>query len=202
MIFVLVALISFAGSIQPGPLNLAVIHTALGTNSGKAVLVAFGGVIPEIIYSAIALWFSVNFLSSEWIGNLLQGTSIAFFLIAGLYLFFKTQKINTSNVTTHRGNFFLFGLMSGLFNPLLFAFWLMVLTVFQSMNYWDMSELLNRIAFITGPAIGAFGFQYLMIRIIALKRTAIFKLIPLHPSRLTGIVFISLALWEAVKLVS
>jgi hypothetical protein len=55
LIFLITFFISFVGSIHPGPLNLSVIQTTLEKGLSAALLLAFGGVIPEIIYGYLAV---------------------------------------------------------------------------------------------------------------------------------------------------
>ncbi len=55
LIFLITFFVSFVGSIHPGPLNLSVIQTSLQKGFFAALLLAFGGVIPEIIYGYLAV---------------------------------------------------------------------------------------------------------------------------------------------------
>ena len=87
-------IVSFLGSLQLGPVNLSVIRTTLTSSIRQAKWVAFGGVVPEIIYSFLALQissisgFSDSLLNYKWLVG-------AFFMLIGVYYFFKSSRTQT-----------------------------------------------------------------------------------------------------------
>ena len=60
IIFFAATLTSFIGSLQLGPVNLFVIDTALNKNKANAYWVALGGVMPEFMYCALAVYSGVS----------------------------------------------------------------------------------------------------------------------------------------------
>lgn len=200
LVLIITSVISFIGSLQPGPVNMAVIHTSLTGNQKQALSVVIGGVIPEVVYSIIALWFSFLFLANSWLNSAIHVVAIIFFSVAGVYLLRNKQPYKSKEVSSPKKHHFIFGLIAGLMNPMLFAFWLMVLAVYDSSGMFDMKDIRCQASFVTGSATGAFVLLWLAAWYSNRKKEAIYKILPAHPSRITGIVFIILALWEAMKM--
>ena len=81
LLFSFVTLISFAGSIQLGAVNLAVVQTTLNRNFSAGILVAVGGSIPEFIYSFLALKGLFFVQKNQFILDILNFTIIPVFLV-------------------------------------------------------------------------------------------------------------------------
>jgi hypothetical protein len=54
LIFLCTTIISFMGSLQPGPLNMSVVQLSLHDNPKGALKMNVGGCIPEFVYSLLA----------------------------------------------------------------------------------------------------------------------------------------------------
>jgi len=89
ILFLLVALISFIGSVQIGAVSMAVIQTTLSRNLSAGVWVALGGSIPEFIYSFIALKSLFFLQQHQSIIDALNMLIIPVFLLLGLWSFFQ-----------------------------------------------------------------------------------------------------------------
>jgi threonine/homoserine/homoserine lactone efflux protein len=202
LIFMAAAFISFIGSLQPGPVNMQVLHVSYNYNLKSAVLVAAGGVLPEIVYAAMAIWFSVYFMMNPYLLNMLQWMSIPFFFVSGLVLIYKkTTAVNLSN-TIINGNLLLKGFFAGLFNPMLFAFWLMVINFFSYTKIFALHNFYSRVAFIAGAAIGAFGLLLLFALLTIRNKEWLDRMLAGNINRITGLVFIIFAGVAVIRLLS
>ena len=90
--FSVAAAISFVGSVQFGPVNLRVIQTACDYNMRSALVVAAGGILPEIIYSSIAIWCSWLLMSNSTLLDTIRLGAVAFFLISGIFMIVKSPR--------------------------------------------------------------------------------------------------------------
>ena len=101
-LFVLSSLISFVGSLQPGPVNLSVIHASYSQNFKTALLVAIGGALPELIYSAAALCCSYVFIAHPALSKLLHSLNALILVAAGITILFQRNS-GGSSVSTGKG---------------------------------------------------------------------------------------------------
>lgn len=162
LVFIITALISFFGSIQLGPVNIAVIESVLNKGFKPAVYVAIGGVIPELIYSWMAISTSgISFLKENII--FLQWLVVPFFIGVGIFNIFKKTKLSILKKTTKKNsNGIVFGFLLAFFNFQLFPFWLSIVVFFNSKNLLNQISPMSLFAFITGAAIGALGLLLLI----------------------------------------
>jgi threonine/homoserine/homoserine lactone efflux protein len=197
LLFLVTAIISFVGSLTPGPVNVAVFHTAINGNLKQSLAVAIGGALPEILYSALAMWCSIYILYFSTVSTVIYSVSIVLFVVFGIILFFDKSTTNKYTLFNKPKHSFLFGFCSGILNPMLFTFWLMVITLIQNSGYFLFDSLALKISFVVGCAVGAFILLALVSWFAIKKRADFLKFIPIHPSRITGILFIILAAWQA-----
>lgn len=202
LLFIIAALVSFAGSLQPGPVNLAVIHTCLNADIRKAMVVAVGGVIPEIIYSSLGIWFSLFIMTHQWLNEILQILAIITFLAIGFIFIFKKEQKKEVIFEQGKGKLFAIGFISGFLNPMMFPFWLMVASLINNSGYTVIDNLPSQIGFVAGTAAGAFALLFVSARIAQRQRKKIFSLFKGRFNLLMGIIFIILATWESFKLLS
>jgi threonine/homoserine/homoserine lactone efflux protein len=174
LIFLLTALISFAGSLQVGPVNYFVMETGLRQNKTAAILVAIGGSIPEFIYSVLAITIGISlqqtpafFLAFEWI-------TIALLIALSIYYFLKKVAQNTQPRISKKGSF-LKGFTLGLLNPQLLPFWLVVYTSFFTSTGLSITSFPQQLAFILGTGIGAFGLHLCLIYLVQTNKERLVK---------------------------
>lgn len=202
LVFIITLTASFAGSIQPGPVNLAVIHTSLNKGFRPSLKVAAGGVIPELIYSFIALVFSSYILSFPQLKNILGIISVVFLTLAGIYFLIKKNNTTANSISPGNGKLFVFGFISGIFNPLLLIYWIAFLNLVSFTAWIRIESAPEKIAFITGTAFGAFILLYLTSLIAFKKRLALLEKLTGRLNHITGLIFIILAVWGAFKLLA
>ena len=204
LIFLITFFISFVGSIHPGPLNLSVIQTTLQKGFYPALLLAFGGVIPEIIYGYLAVEGVMIFEKYPVVFNVMQWAVVPILLGLGIQQIINSRKskqvINYSQVS----NFSIFrGFSLSLFNPQLLPYWIVILINYQSYNYLKISELSDKLFFVLGTSTGAFALNYLYAYIAHKQKERIFKYLNQNRfEQIIGWTFVVMGLLQAIKLVS
>ncbi len=150
-LFFSTALASFLGSLQLGLVNSAVIKAALEKRLNTALWIAFGGCLPELIYSVIATFVYKHIITLYEKPFKLVSLSILF--IYGVYLIIKKGKSTTSssNILQHS---FLKGFVLGSINPQLLIFWSLFLSV-SPLSYLVNTNL-GALTFGLGAVFGAF----------------------------------------------
>jgi threonine/homoserine/homoserine lactone efflux protein len=197
--FVVAAVISFIGSLQLGPVNLCVIHTAINSNFKSSLMVALGGCLPEIIYASIAFFATEYLLQFKLLVFVFQLFSIALFLCFGVFSFFKiNKKANKQNVAN---SFFIKGFLLGIANPMLITFWLSIILFLNQTSYVYLHTTSVKIAFIFGTAVGAFLLLYSFAIFIRKNRTFFSESATQKLNKTIGILFIILAIIQFLKLI-
>ncbi|WP_435353997.1 LysE family translocator [Emticicia sp. SJ17W-69] len=201
ILFFLVALISFAGSIHIGAVNLAVIQTTLNRNFSAGILVAIGGSIPEIIYSSLALKGLFFLQNNQSIIEFLNFLIIPIFSIIGLInIFQKTTSNKHIHSEKHSQNInFIKGFSLGMLNPQLFPFWFFVLAYLH--KYFIINDLSTKLAFVLGTAAGAFSILYLYAKFAHRYHQRITSILQRYSvNHIFGYTFLSLAILQAIKI--
>jgi len=160
LIFIFSSLLSFIGSLQLGAVNLFVINSSLQQGKRTAHFIAIGGVVPEFIYCALAVYAGNLFLVYPAVEFVFKLMLILVFSIIGVTYFLKKHKhleLNTtqSPATAHNGKSFLKGFTLAILNPQLLPFWLFVLVWFNSIHVLEVKTSLSKLAYISGAGFGA-----------------------------------------------
>jgi threonine/homoserine/homoserine lactone efflux protein len=200
VILLLTTLISFAGSVQPGPVNLAVVQTTLTRNFKTGIWVALSGTFPEIIYTIAALKSYAFLAKHQVIFEVLDLATIPFFLIAGFYSFYSSPESDQKRtVSTGRKEVFK-GFAAGILNPQLLPFWLVVLVYLNS--FFRMETFGSQLSFVLGAAMGAFLILLLFACLahrFQEKLPGLFSRYPLN--KVIGLFFISMSLFQTCKII-
>jgi threonine/homoserine/homoserine lactone efflux protein len=187
VLFLVVALISFVGSIQIGAVSMAVIQTTLSRNRSAGIWVALGGSIPEFIFSFIALKGLLFLQHNQSIIDWLNILIIPIFLLLGLFSLFQKDFD------------FAKGFSLGMINPQLLPFWFFSLVYIS--KYFSINTLSAKIAFVLGTGAGAFAILVVFAQLTHRYHLSIRKVLKNYPiNRLMAFVFIGLALIQAIKI--
>ena len=201
IVFLFVAAISFAGSVQVGSVNLAVVEATLTRSFSAGILVAIGGSIPEFIYSFVALKGFFFLQQNPSVIAALNVSIIPIFLTLGLiYLFQKQAKLIAFNADFNTNNFdFVRGFALGMLNPQLLPFWFFMLIYINKL--FIIKVLSSEIAFVLGTGVGAFGMLFVFARLALRFQGSLQKLLQRFPiNRIMGWVFIAMALFQLIKI--
>lgn len=197
--FLSASAISFWGSLQLGPVNACVIQTALHQGKKQALMVATGGVIPELIYSGIAVagagWIHAR---PEWL-ELFGWLFVAVLLTMGCYLILKPHKPPTLKPVSQTAGF-LKGFLLALFNPQLLPFWLGILVYLEGYIAFKQGTLFSPyIAFVAGTAFGAWVLLYFFTRLSIHYKEQLNRLLKQNLNRWVGGLFILMAVLELIR---
>jgi threonine/homoserine/homoserine lactone efflux protein len=154
IVFLISFIVSFLGSMQPGPVNLAVLAASIQKEFRNAFFIAIGGSLPEFIFCFLALKAAKLFLSMQDFYFYFQIVLIVIFLAASLYLWFSKENA-TLKVTKQNG--FLLGTLLASLNPQLILFWIMVVTYIHVNTELNLFlNLFTMTVFSLGSLFGAF----------------------------------------------
>lgn len=207
LIFLVTFFISFVGSIHPGPLNLSVIQITLRKSLSGGLLMALGGIIPEVIYGYFAVEGVIIFEQYPIVFEAMKWATVPILLGMGFLELTKKQKNNNvtdyafEKVSSENWRIFSKGFFLSLFNPQLLPFWIIILVNYQNHESLKVSELSHKIWFVLGTSTGAFTLNYLYAHIAAVKREQIFK--TLNQNRfehLIGWTFVAMGIIQVLKL--
>ncbi len=207
LIFLITFFISFVGSIHPGPLNLSVIQTTLQKGIYPALLLALGGVIPEIIYGYLAVEGVMIFEKNPIVFNVMQWAVVPILLFLGIQQIIASRKpkqvvklpMEASSKITQAA---LKGFLLSITNPQLLPYWIVILINYQNYNFLRIAELLDKLYFVLGTSVGAFALNYLYAHIAHRQKERIFKHINESLfEQIIGWTFVVMGLLQLIKLV-
>ena len=190
--------ISFAGSVQLGPVNFGTIYTALHKNKKAAILFGFGGSIPELLYCGLAFGSSNLLAQFEGLNDYLKYLTSAVLFIFGTYLLFQRTASGSSNVNIKEGKEVWRGALFGLLNPQLFPFWLFIITNLRSNQVLTALDWPQQLAFTIGAALGAFLLQLIVAEIASRKREFIYLRLTKNYNKVLGAVILTVAIIQLV----
>lgn len=214
IIFLITFFISFVGSIHPGPLNLSVIQTSLQKGIFAALLLAFGGVIPEIIYGYLAVEGIVIFEKYPTVFQFMQWAMIPILWGLGIQQIIASRQSNqivenTKKITqtaskgaSTRGAS-IRGFFLSIFNPQLLPYWIVILINYQNYEFLKIINFSDKIFFILGTSLGAFVLNYLYAYVAYRQRERIFKYLnQKYFEQIIGWTFMIVGLLQVIKLKS
>lgn len=161
--FFLAAIVSFFGSCQPGPINMAVMVSSSEKQFRKALYISLGGSVPEAIFAAVAIYASSIIIGyKETLQILSRGFAIAFILI-GIYLYLRKAKISMPEQNGSQ-NGALIGFLISIVNPQVILFWVAVITSMELKGF-HLTTLhpVTQFGFLLGSITGAFVLHLLVL---------------------------------------
>jgi threonine/homoserine/homoserine lactone efflux protein len=206
LIFLLTFFISFVGSIHPGPLNLSVIQTTLQKGIYQALLLTFGGIIPEIIYGYLAVEGIMIFEKYPVIFNVMQWAVVPILLFLGIQQIIASRKpkpiIKTRvDASSNAVQGVLRGFTLSITNPQLLPYWIIILINYQNYKFLKINELSDKLLFVLGASLGAFALNYVYAYVAHKQRERIFKYLnESHFEQLIGYTFVLIGLLQGIKM--
>ena len=208
LIFLITFFISFVGSIHPGPLNLSVIQTTLQKGFSSALLLAFGGVIPEIIYGYLAVEGIMIFEKYPIVFKVMQWAVVPILLFLGIQQIMASRKPKqiikpSKTAQTTSKAIPIRGFLLSITNPQLLPYWIVILINYQNYNFLKIRELSDRLSFVLGASTGAFALNYVYAYIAYSQKEKIFKYLnESHFEQIIGWTFVVMGLLQGIKLVT
>jgi threonine/homoserine/homoserine lactone efflux protein len=159
--FAIAFVLSFAGSIPPGTINLTVIQLGLENKLRTATRFALAASIVEYPYAWIAVKFEKLITSSPIItANLVLITAIVL-MILGLINVWPTNN-SSPRFPSFSNSGYRRGLILGIFNPLAIPYWIGITAYLQSQKWIDLSTSPALHAYLSGVFVGAFLLLFLL----------------------------------------
>lgn len=196
--FLLATAISFAGSVQLGPVNFGTIHTALNKHKNAAIRFGFGGSLPELLYCALVFGSAGLLERFGLFQDYLKYLTSGILFVFGLVLIFQKSGNGKRNYQIKDGNELWWGATFGLLNPQLYPFWLFIIAYLKSNNIHQFSTLSTQIAFAIGATVGAFILQYLVAVLAAKNKAFIYNKVAKNYNKVLGAVIIAVAIIQLV----
>ena len=198
--FILAFAISFVGSLQPGPVNLAVLTSSSLKQYKNAISIAIGGSLPEFLFCFIA--FKASNLIIKWhqLFYFFQIVMAILLLVLGIFLWF-----NKSNVALKatKQNGFLLGTALAILNPQLIIFWTTVITYIHVNNlfYIHLEDIKHAFFyFCAGATLGAFSLHSLLIYLSKKFLDIPLKVFFNYADKTIALIFVILAIIQIIKL--
>lgn len=197
LLFLASTVLSFAGSLQLGPVNSQVLRRAIAGKTRFARLTALGGALPEILYATLAAVLANQLNEYEALQDWFRWIFILFFTGIGLFLLLKKPKVEAPLLKgkSPRNHPFVQGFLLGILNPQLIFFWSGILVYLDSgsLNFFQIGAF----------ALGAFtGAYVLLIGLSRLGKTLANKKFFQEQNRvdkLIGAILLGIGLFEGVK---
>ena len=200
LIFFITSLISFFGSLQLGPVNLAIMKVVLEGRRRAGLLIGLGVCIPEFIYSAFAIFAAAWLIQRKEVLEILEWSIVPVMLTLGLINIFKKKKEEKA-INTGRSADFLKGIVLSLLNPQLLPFWLAILVMLNGYNFFSIHTFADRLAFVIGTGAGEFALISLVVWQTARHREFLLARIKRwNLNRVFGTLYIALAVAQTIKL--
>ncbi len=200
--FVFSFVVSFLGSMPPGPSNLAVFHMALNKHSKAGFWMAFGASLPELPYSFLAV-LAIQYVSAfQSFSRWLEVAAMIVLLTVGTYiLFFQKEKNLDDEDSSERWRLHPFwkGMLVAIFNPLLVGFWLVVSQLGVSLKCLNVHDPYEKVGFVMGTSAGAFCLLLLVVFFTDKIRQNLSPKFLLYVNKGIGGLFFALGIVQAVK---
>jgi threonine/homoserine/homoserine lactone efflux protein len=201
LLFVLTFIISAIGSAPPGLINLMVMKRAIAAGRKAGVFAAFGTIIPEFVYTYIAVYGYLTIAKDEAIGhNLNLAGAVVFFSLAIFYLFQKAEEPSLDIASSPKDNFVSFqrGFFTATINLLVMPFWAFMALSLHTYGY-EFKDQIELLTFSSASALGALGMFLLYARLGHLIVCRMEKLVQ-YTNKFLALVFLVLGLYQLVRL--
>ncbi len=211
-IFLITSLISFCGSIQLGPVNLVIMKEVLEGKRRTGLLIGAGVCIPEFIYSFFALYAAAWLIPRHSVLIVLEWSIVPVMLGLGIFSIFRKKKeekvpLDENSIAAAKQNpgmrkSLVKGIFLSALNPQLLPFWLAILVMLNGYPFFNIETFPHRIAFVLGTGAGEFVLVMLVVWLTAKHREFLLKKMKKwNLNKVFGWLFISLALFQSVKLI-
>lgn len=157
-------------------------------------MMAFGGVLPELIYSGIAFWAVDLLQKDKEIFELIKVSAVPLLIGMGIYLWVQKPK-PIDEPFNYKGSLFK-GFVLAMLNPQLITFWFAwILVAYEVIDFEQYQLLSPKFTFILGTAFGAYMMLMIFIWLTNKYRTQVIKWMEkLKLHKVLGAIFVVVAL--------
>lgn len=198
-LFAVVSIISFAGSLHPGAVNVAVAQTTLRQSRSAGLWLALGGSLPEFAYGGLAAGGLMLLPKGSGMGAWLAYAPIPVLLGAGIAAFYQKPMELSQPLGVQSRLPFWKGLALGGTNPQLLPFWSAV-WLYLSANMLIPAHAASPWIFALATSTGAFGLLVAVVWWSHRQRERFGRYLNGRwLNQLTGSLFIGMALWQLAR---
>ena len=195
-VFLFATGISLYGSLMAGIVNVHVIYTALKGFKKEAIFMSIGGVLPEILYSGIAIVGMEYLQENDSVKQILKLAAVPILFLFGLYFYFSKQKEVEEKDASKSGSFFK-GLVLAMLNPQLIVFWFAWLSIAYTIFDFEAYTIVSpKVTFAIGTAVGAFITLRFFIFLTLKFQDRILKWFTFPINKIIGLILIGLAILQ------
>ncbi len=199
--FIIGVFATVLGALPLGASNIAVINTTIKQNARQAFKIVIASGLAEVILSYYALHCNMIirdfFEKNVWLQIII---AIALFII-GVFLYFKTQKVKSSNSKKYKSSKYATGFFLGLLNPPVLIYWIIAFGFINNNNIMLSfnSPILALVLFFLGVYMGKVLTLYLYSRFSILIKNRV-QNVSTIVNKVTGVLLIIMALFQSIKL--
>ena len=164
ILFLLTTVISFAGSLQAGPVNTYLLHLSLQQRAKNRIGLAIAGSVAEVLYAGFSV-FIAHALAIQAAGFWFDTVASLILIGVGLGLVsYKSKPMVSGEITSNRISPWVRTFALGLANPQLIIFWSANAGFLMSIGLFGDSYI-DIIAFSLGAGAGAFLLLSTVLRV-------------------------------------
>ncbi len=196
IVFLVATVVSFAGSIPPGTINVSVMQLAILQRRAAALSFAAAAALVELFYAGFTVRFHVFLTDSTNITeyfHVIAGTAMIILGILNLSSKTKASDIKTDHQDIRKRNAFTKGALIGVANPLTVPFWLAVTAALEKQG-WVTLDGINLYAYSVGISVGTFILLLVIIQLGVQFRTIANNRLIVHTA--PGILFLMMGLYS------
>jgi len=196
IVLIVATVVSFAGSIPPGTINISVMQLAILQRRSAALSFAAAAALVELFYAGFTVRFHVFLTDSTNITeyfHIIAGTAMIILGVLNLRSKTKATDIKTAHQDIRKRNAFTRGALIGIANPLTVPFWLAVTAALEKQG-WITLDGMNIYAYAVGISLGTFLLLLLVAQLGVQFKTIANNRMIVHT--LPGILFLLMGLYS------
>jgi len=181
-----------------GLVNLTVMETAINKTKLQARNIGFGAATVEIIFAALALYFS-SFLKDYFLNNLLVN-SLILMILTGATVFFFIRKQKEIKTRKNKHTEFIKGMLLNLISLQVFSFWIIAsiyLLNEELINFQAITVLFFLFGVYLGKLLTLEGYV-----LVSTKVSNKMNGLPAKMNKIMGTIFAFLSISQFIKLIS
>lgn len=180
-----------------GIVNVNVIYCALHQSKRHAKWMALGGVLPELLYSGIAIFGVEMVRTNHALFDKLKFAVVPIMIAMGIYFLFTKSDPDKIKEDTSKHSAFYKGVVLAMLNPQLITFWFgWLLIAYNFLEFGNYSFISPKITFILGTAVGAYITLRIFIYITVRNRERILNWMRFPINVLIGWILIGIGILQ------
>lgn len=192
--------VAIASSVPVGPINFAIMQAVFTRGKRTALLIGLGGMLADAVYSflGLLLFGALSGDSSPAVFQWINLITIPVVIFLGIHMIRKRHEQPEPHHRSKAGNSILAGIILGISNPMLFAYWLWVASYVQG-DGWVDPTMLQYVIFALGVTAGIGLFFLGFVNLLAVATTRATQRFRATFSLLVGLGFIGFGIFLTIR---